>query len=86
MRPHLTPEDLGIDLESDSEGFSLESLSVEPTSSAEELIVKVEEFIGNFGGSIHYAMKRKGGSIYTLITLGEGPSRAFLMDWIRRSP
>jgi len=83
--PFLTPEDLGIDLEEDSEGVTAEEVqgAIE-TYSLEDFVAKAKEAVlGSPGFEPVFSLKRKGGILYGRLTLGESPTY-FKAEWLRK--
>ena len=81
--PVLTPEDLGLELEEDSEDFTEEeAASATDTDSVEDFASKVKDFVS--GGVPQFELRRRAGILYSRVSLQEGASRSFRVDWLRR--
>jgi hypothetical protein len=86
MRPPLLPEDLGINLEEDSEDVTEGELAAAiETDSLQDFADKARVFAGSRpqGDEIGYALRRKGGILYCRLSC-TGATQLFRLEWLRR--
>lgn len=83
-RPYLLPEDLGIDLEEDSQDFTEEqATSAIETETADEFVHLVSEFVKEVGGGTpRYELKRRAGVLYSCVSVGDR-RRTFRARWLK---
>jgi hypothetical protein len=83
--PLLTPEDLGIELEEDSEGVTSEEVqdAIE-TKTLEDFVAKAKDVVLR-SPEVEpvFSLKRKGGILYGRLILGE-VFTYFQVDWLRK--
>lgn len=87
--PALVPEDLGVSLDEDSEGFTDEATAVE-TDSQEEFAQLAAALVAEVvQPSVRYTLLRKAGILYCRVRV-VGPSgvrtRLYRTAWLRRTP
>lgn len=83
--PFLTPEDLGIDIEVDSEDVTTEEVqgAIE-TDTLEDFVAKAKEVVlRSQGPEPVFSLKRKGGILYGRLALGENVTY-FKAEWLRK--
>lgn len=85
VSPFLAPEDLGIDLEEDSEDVTDEEVAEAVDTDDREAFVKaVTEFIRGVGPhQARVELRRKGGILYCRASV-DSQRRLFKVDWLRK--
>jgi len=85
--PAITPEDLGVDLEEDSEDFTEEerTLAVD-TLNAEDFAAKLLQATkeANSIGVPKHELRRRAGILFSRVTFENGVKAVFRIDWLRR--
>lgn len=85
--PFLMPEDLGIDLEEDSEDFTdLEAGTAMETASMEDFVAKMMVFLRTLPeASPKYELRRRAGILYCRVLVeGTDANRVFRLPWLQR--
>ncbi len=81
--PAITPEDLGLELEEDSEDLTeVEVEGAIDTESESDFANKVVNFVS--GGVPKFELRRRAGILYSRVSIQGGTSRTFRIDWLRR--
>jgi hypothetical protein len=85
--PFLTPEDLGIDIEVDSEDVTeTEFLEAVETDSSGDFVVRAKRMVESLGGGPYsFELKRKGGILYSKMIYNDGNNVTFFkVEWLRK--
>ncbi len=82
----MTAEDLGIDLEEDSENFTQEEADkAEETLTQDEFVSKAGIFLRGYPGKQpHYELRRRAGILYCRVLVeGADASCVYQLPWLR---
>lgn len=81
--PFLSLEDLGVELEEDSEDFTQEE--AEAATDTESLEDFTKKLLSSATSPVTKAeLRRRSGILYSRITLEAGTTLAFKIEWIRK--